>query len=223
MREPFQVWENVYQVGGSEVSGSGDCCVYLVKADGGLVLVDSGVGRNFKTLIENIENLGFSPENLKTVIATHRHIDHVGSIARLKAKLGVEVVAHKLDAEGIETGRQTCAELYGVSYDPCEVDREMEGERKTLELGKYDFNLLHIPGHTPGSIACYLDVRGKRVLFGQDIHGPYSFPDSDPSKAKTSLSKLLDLEAEILCEGHSGIYRPREEVERYIQSYLDIL
>jgi hypothetical protein len=61
---------------------------------------------------------------------------------------------------------------------------------------------------------------GKRVLFGQDVHGPYILKGSDPLQAKLSLQKLIDLEADILCEGHFGIYQPATEVKRYIEGYL---
>lgn len=64
----------------------------------------------------------------------------------------------------------------------------------------------------------------KRVLFGQDIHGPYYIAwGADPVRAVASLQKLLGLEADILCEGHFGIYQPGSEVTRYIEGYLSQL
>jgi glyoxylase-like metal-dependent hydrolase (beta-lactamase superfamily II) len=62
------------------------------------------------------------------------------------------------------------------------------------------------------------------VLFGQDIHGPY-FPHwgADLAAARRSLQKLIDLKADILCEGHFGIYRPAEQVERYIKQFIGSL
>ena len=65
---------------------------------------------------------------------------------------------------------------------------------------------------------------GKRVLFGQDIHGPY-VPEwgADPARARTSLGKLIELGADILCEGHFGIYQPADRVKKYIEGYLEEL
>ena len=82
------------------------------------------------------------------------------------------------------------------------------------------FQIIHIPGHTQGSIAIYVDME-KRILFGQDVHGPYC-PEwgADPEQAKISLQKLIDLETDILCEGHFGIYQPAAEVKRYIEGHL---
>jgi len=58
------------------------------------------------------------------------------------------------------------------------------------------------------------------VLFGQDVHGPYFLKGSSPEQARTSLRRLIDLEADILCEGHFGVYEPKEEVRRYIEGHL---
>jgi glyoxylase-like metal-dependent hydrolase (beta-lactamase superfamily II) len=102
------------------------------------------------------------------------------------------------------------------------VDIILLSDQVTLTFGNQEFHCLHIPGHTPGSIALYLDRKGKRVLFGQDIHGPFmkSF-GSDVGQWKTSMDKLLSLKADILCEGHFGIFPTPEKVEAYIKNYLE--
>ncbi len=64
-------------------------------------------------------------------------------------------------------------------------------------------------GHTPGSIALTVDSDGQKILFGQDIHGPFNEAwGSDLEQWKHSMQVLLDLQAVILCEGHFGIYSP---------------
>jgi len=221
MSRPRRIWQDVYQIGGSGISHPDDCSVYLVDA-GDLVMIDAGAGRSFDRLVDNIKSLDLKPENLKAVIVTHAHIDHIGALSRLHDRFGVEVIAHEMDSPGIESGRGIGAEFYGVDYTPCPVDRKVSGAEVSLDLGRHLFHLLHIPGHTPGSIAVYLDIAGKRVLFGQDIHGPYS-PQwgAEPAKAKQSLRKLIKLKADILCEGHFGVYEPAEAVENYIRQYLD--
>jgi glyoxylase-like metal-dependent hydrolase (beta-lactamase superfamily II) len=87
-------------------------------------------------------------------------------------------------------------------------------------LGDLQFSFLHTPGHTPGSICVYIDTADGRVLFGQDIHGPFSPAwGSDLAQWRRSMEKLLALRADVLCEGHAGVYRGNG-IERYIQSYL---
>lgn len=223
MSRPYRIWQDVYQIGGSGISHPDDCSVYLVDADD-LVMIDAGAGSSFDRLVDNIRSLSLSPEKLKMVIATHAHIDHVGALFQFRGRYGAEVVAHELDSPGIESGRGIGAEFYGVDYSPCPVDRMVSGAEASLSIGRHHFRLLHMPGHTPGSIAVYLDIAGKRVLFGQDIHGPYmSQWGAEPAKAKQSLRRLIELKADILCEGHFGVYQPAETVKNYIRQYMDSL
>ncbi len=223
MERPFEVCKDVYKVGGGSLSHSYDCAVYLVDA-GDLVLIDSGAGLSFDTLVNNIESLKFNSQNLKAVIATHGHIDHIGSLHRFKETFGTEVIAHEMDVAAIEEGTNTGAEAYHVVYHPCKVDRIIKGTETRIKFSRYELIVIHIPGHTPGSVAVYADIAGKRVLFGQDIHGPYN-PEwgADRVKAKMSLQRLIDVRADILCEGHFGIYTPADKIRQFISSYLQSL
>ena len=118
MSKPFQVWQDVYAVGGPDITDPSDCCVYLIDA-GELVLIDSGVGGSFDQLVDNIDILGFNPRQLKAIIVTHAHIDHIGALADFQQNYGVRLIAHELDVPAIETGTGTGAELYGAAYQPC--------------------------------------------------------------------------------------------------------
>ena len=220
MRKPFQVWEDVYAIGGPDLSGPADCCVYFI---GGRepVMIDAGAGNSFDRLVANIESLGFDPRKLAAIIITHAHIDHIGALGRFQEKFSIKLISHELDSEAIETGKGTGAEFYGVSYQPCKIDHKLTIAEENLTFGPHELRIIHIPGHTSGSIAVYVDMAGKRVLFGQDIHGPY-YPEwgADLANARASLRKLSELNAYILCEGHFGIYQPANEVKRYIEGYL---
>ena len=223
MSRPYKVCEDVYLVGSSDISHSMDCCVYLVDA-GEIVLIDAGAGQSTGRLVDNMQALGFRPERLSTVIVTHAHIDHIGSLYDLKQKYGIKIIAHELDSAAIESGKKVGAEHYGVKYQPCNIDTKLSGEDVNLKIGCCEFRFLHIPGHTPGSVAVMLETGGKKVLFGQDIHGPYHPAwGGEPEKAVNSLVKLRDLEADILCEGHYGIITPAIEVRAFIQEFMDNL
>lgn len=223
MQQPFRVWKNVYMIASSDISHPYDCCVYLLDFSE-LVIIDSGAGLSFDKIVSNIEMLGFEPKNIKAVLATHAHIDHIGSLRRFQLEYHAQIMAHELDADAIESGIGIAAEAYGVDYLPCTIDIRLAGDEQTLKFDNRELKIVHIPGHTPGSIAVYVDIDGKRVLFGQDIHGPY-IPEwgADRELAAASLQKLIDLKADVLCEGHFGIYQPAEEVRRYIEYYLDTL
>ena len=223
MVRPFEVYKDVFMIGGDTLSHSYDCAVYMINA-GDLVLVDSGAGLSFDVLVNNIQSLDFNPHKLKAVIATHAHIDHIGALQQFKETYDVQIIAHEMDTASIEEGVNTGAEVYGVTYRPCLVNRVIKGPESRLKFAKYELTVIHIPGHTPGSIAVYVDIEGKRVVFGQDIHGPYiSEWGADREKARSSLQKMIELKADILCEGHFGVYSPADKVEQYISTYLNSL
>lgn len=216
--DSLRVSQDICMVGGADLSHPYDCSVYLVDGGQDMVLIDSGAGEGYELIVDNIRSLGLQPEKLKAVIATHCHIDHIGALSQFRREFGVQVIAHELDTKAIETGIGSGAEYYGVGYQPCDVDVILRGSEGTVQCGRYDLKWIHIPGHTPGSVAVYLDA-GRRVLFGQDVHGPYFLKGSNTEQARISLQRLIDLEADILCEGHFGVYEPKEEVRRYIEGY----
>ena len=215
--------DGVYLIGGPNVSYSEDATVFIVDFGGELVMIDSGSGNSSRILVSNMEDAGLNPQDISTLILTHCHIDHIGSAPYFREKFGCKIIIHDLDADAIEEGDQvlTAANWYETTFPPTSVDKRLTGEQEVLQFGEEKLYCIHTPGHTPGSIALYLDREGKRVLFGQDIHGPFlSSFGSDIGMWKKSMEKLLALEADILCEGHFGIFRSKDKVEKYIKSYL---
>ncbi|PKN85992.1 MAG: Zn-dependent hydrolase [Deltaproteobacteria bacterium HGW-Deltaproteobacteria-1] len=219
-----EIAEGVYLIGGPNVTRPEDAAVYLVDFAGQLVMIDSGAGNSSSQLVRNIEMLGLNPAELTHIILTHCHIDHIGSAAYFREKYNSKIVIHELDATALETGDpiKTAANWYGTTFPPTRVDRKLKGAHEILKFGKEDLHCLHTPGHTPGSISVYLDRAGTRILFGQDIHGPFNRAfESDIQAWKKSMNVLLSLEADILCEGHFGIYQPKNKVRDYIERYLE--
>ena len=218
-----EVTKGVYLVGSSDISDSRDCSVYLLDL-GDLVLVDAGAGPGFNKIVANIEGLGFDPSTISTLILTHCHIDHVGGAYMFKEKYGPTIVMHDLDARVVEKGdsRMTAAFYYNIDFKPLPVDIRLTLDVEHLFVCDHDVVCLHTPGHTPGSMSLYLDLNGTRILFGQDIHGPFLKDFGSDLKAWTkSMNKLLALNADVLCEGHFGVYQPNAKVTEYIERYLE--
>jgi len=222
MARPFKVTNDVYCVGGEGISSSGDCMVYLIDCGNDeLMLIDSGL-TDPERILENIEGIGFDPMDVTHHIITHCHIDHIGNSARLKKLLQFRVYAHTPDSESIEKGGvETGADLYNVAYESVGVDVKLSKPNETLAIGKHHMNVLHVPGHTPGGICPYIDILGERVIFAQDVHGPvFEELGSDRRQFVESLKKERDLNADVLCEGHFGIYRGKDKVRKYIEGYI---
>lgn len=217
------VTEDIYQVGGADITDPRDCAVYLLDL-GELVLIDTGAGPSYDKIVRNIEDLGLNLTKLKTVILTHCHIDHIGGAPQFRDAFGAQIIMHHLDAEAVELGndRMTAAPWYNLSFPPMPVDVKLTKEEEHLRFGDQEIICLHTPGHTPGSLSVYLDRGDTRVLFGQDIHGPFSADfGSDLAAWRRSMERLLALEADILCEGHFGVYQPKKSVREYIKHYLE--
>ena len=215
--------KGVYLIGGPNISRSDDATVFIIDFDGELVMIDAGAGRSSRILERNIRDEGLDPKAITTLILTHCHIDHIGSAPYFRDSFGCRLLIHDLDADAVEKGDpiRTAANWYETTFPPTRIDRRLQGDQETLIFGKGELHCLHTPGHTPGSIAVYLDRDGERILFGQDIHGPFmSSFGSNIEHWKASMHRLLDLRADMLSEGHFGIFRPAERVEQYIRKYL---
>jgi len=223
MARAKEITAGVYQVGGDGLSRGEDCCVYLVDGGTESALIDTGAGRSASMIIDNIRAIGVELSSLKYIVVTHGHIDHIGGLAFLKEQLQAQVIAHQLELPAIEEGlpHLTAASWYGVKYEKVMVDQVLQGEEEIIKVGQLELVCLHTPGHTVGGISPYIDIGGKRVLFGQDIHGPFNEKwGSDLNQWELSMQKLIELKADILCEGHFGIYSPASAVRKYIEGYL---
>lgn len=223
MPKPYQIHQRIYIVGGPELTDRRDCCVYLVDGKSELALIDCGLGYSCRDILENIKKLGLNHAFLKYIIATHGHIDHIGGLYYFK-ELGAKIVCHELEKAAVSQGlpQLTASGYYQVKYRPVDVDMLLSEEIQSLKVGDITLHCPLTPGHTPGGISPYVDIKGTRILFGQDIHGPFN-PSwgSDIEKWKMSMKNLLALKADILCEGHFGVYRPAARVKEYIEYYLD--
>lgn len=222
--KPYKIAEGVYQIGGPRMTAPEDCCVYLVDGGGEMAVIDAGLGFSAPKLVDNIKALAKDPGAVKYLVATHGHVDHTGGLAYLKETLKAQVVVHRYDQAAVEGQNPvlTAADYYGVEYRPVKADIVLGGEEEALPLGGLQLVLLLTPGHTPGSMSLYVDTGGQMVLFGQDIHGPFDPAwSSDLEAWRKSMRRLLALKADVLCEGHFGVFQPASEVESYIRGYLD--
>jgi glyoxylase-like metal-dependent hydrolase (beta-lactamase superfamily II) len=218
----YEITNNVFLVGSSSKSHSYDCMCYLVKCPDGCVLIDTGAGLDTGKIENNIKSLGFE-KGPSGVILTHCHIDHVGGASYFKSKYGSKLYAADKDCDAIE-GRKlflVAADWYpGVNYNPVRIDVKLEMDCN-INISGRGFNIIATPGHTPGSLCVLIDDEGQKVLFAQDAHGPFVKEWGSDIKAwKESMDKLLSLDADVLCEGHYGIYY-KEQVREFIETQID--
>ena len=223
MQKTSRILPDVYLVGNFDISNPGDCMVYLVNCRSEMALIDAGASADIRKICKNIKRVGLDPEHISTLFITHCHLDHVGGAASFRKKYGCKTMAHELDSDALE---RADAELTGaVWYDqkliPCKVDVKLSGSDGHVSVGDKSFEWFHTPGHTPGSISILLNTSEGKILFAQDVHGPFmpQFRSNISDWAK-SMKKLIDLDFDVLAEGHFGIYRPKDRAVEYIKSYL---
>ena len=145
--EPFRVVGNLYYVGGYGL------CSYLITTPAGHILINSGIPGSMSSIRTSIESLGFKFSDIKILMATHAHWDHVGDMAALKKATGAPVMMHVGDIPMLEGGGNIdyrYREPQKQKYEPVKVDRALiDGDK--VKLGDTELTVLHHPGHTMGS------------------------------------------------------------------------
>ncbi len=218
-----KILSNLWQVGGPGFTSPDDAAVYLVRFGEKSVVIDAGCGTGIKALKDNIGKCLPEKFKVKYLFLTHCHFDHTGGAEAVRKEYGSEIVCHALDAVYLEGGDSevTAASWYGARMQPLPIDVKIGEDQQTIQVGDGEITAHHCPGHSPGSMVYATEMEGLRILFGQDVHGPLR-PSllSDPVAYQASLRKLLALDADILCEGHFGVYRGKEAVRKFIRSFI---
>lgn len=154
-------------------------------------------------LLASIEN-----KNVKYILLTHGHFDHIGGAKALKEKTGAKVVIHREDAPALNDGVLSLFKLqYPHKSTPkVEADVLVEDGSK-IPFANGEISVLHTPGHTRGGV-CYI-FESDRVLFSGDTlfkltAGRTDFKGGNPREELMSLAKIGDLEGDyIVYPGHN--------------------
>jgi glyoxylase-like metal-dependent hydrolase (beta-lactamase superfamily II) len=219
----MHITREIFQVGGGQLTAPEDAAIYLINFGGHAALVDAGSGRGQAKLLANIRGCGVEPTQIEYLLLTHCHFDHTGGGAALRELLDCPIVAHGLEAPFLERGDNavTAATWYGATLQAFQVDHKILGTEEVIPLGGRVIHAFHTPGHSPGSLVYVTESEGLKILFAQDVHGPLH-PDlkSEAQDYRRSLELLLSLEADVLCEGHYGIYQGKKAVVEFIHQFL---
>ena len=166
---------------------------YIVGSDSGREGIIIDPGDEADKILDAVKASGL---DIKMIVITHGHIDHVSAVKEVKEATGAEVAIHADDAGFLQDGR--AALFFDISYPVSPPDRLLKGG-DSIDVGGLHFEVIHTPGHSPGGI-CLL---GEGVLFSGDTLfnfgiGRYDFPGSSGSQLAESLRQLMTLPDEVI-------------------------
>jgi hydroxyacylglutathione hydrolase len=220
-----KITEDVYYIPGQDEFIPDSHAYVLGKPSSqNLSLIDAGLTGKGSYKIQSIEKAGIELSSIKRVIMTHTHLDHIGCFAEILKQLPwVELWAHRSEADLLEQGdersvygmdmfRGLCQGQFGLKPGAFkfQVNRKLQGG-ETLDLGNMTWEVIHIPGHSMGSIGLY--HRLMKILIPGDVVyadyaiGRFDLYGADAAGLKESLIRLAELEVDILLPGHNQIVK----------------
>lgn len=179
-------------------------CYIVADENGECVVVDPG--GEVDEITKLLEERGL---NLKMILNTHGHIDHIGGNAELRRRTGAKIGIHPIDAPMLGSTILCGAEWTGVPFEEHKEDFLFE-DGDVITVGGMNFRVLFTPGHSPGSCCLYLE--DKKVLFAGDLVfmdavGRWDLPGGNKETLFTSLKeKFLTLPDDVtVFSGHGAV------------------
>jgi metallo-beta-lactamase class B len=216
--EPFKIAGNIYFVGSRLHYPA-----YLLTTPEGHILIDTTFEEMVPDIVENIGKLGFKATDIKLMLASHAHHDHVGGHASMSEITGATVVSSAEDAKVIETGGKADFRS-GDPWAPAKVDRIIEDLEK-VSLGGTVLTMHLTPGHTRGCMTWTTQVeeRGKtydvvflcgvRMNDREPLIGNPDYPDMARDFAH-SIAILKTMPVDIYLGAHGYWFNIEEKVKR---------
>ncbi|MGC9072319.1 MAG: MBL fold metallo-hydrolase [Acidilobus sp.] len=201
----MEVLPGLYRVPVPETNGN----AYILVRNGLAAVIDTGIPGKASAILDEASRIGLAPSSIEAIILTHFHFDHSGSADELRRLTGAKVHIHEADAPYLQ-GLQPPPLPREAPREAVEAYRYFRPVKPDglLRDGDTVFGLrvIHIPGHTPGSIALY----DGRLLFSGDtlnfregrVQGPPPAFTTDMREAIRSLRRLLSLDFDVLLPGH---------------------
>jgi metallo-beta-lactamase class B len=212
--EPFRIVGPVHYVGTNELGA------YLITTPAGHILVDGGLPESAPLIEKSIRTLGLDPKDIKILLTTQAHFDHVGSMAHFQKLSGARVEVMDGDVPVLESGGKTDYLFGGAGsryyYAPVKVTRTLK-DGDTVSLGGVILTARRTPGHTPGSTTWLTTVKdgakSYQVVFaGSTSINPGTRLVKDPSYPgiaedfEHSFEVLESLAPDVFLAAHTGFF-----------------
>ncbi len=177
-------------------------------------LIDPGLGSFTPDLLQSLKLCGIDRQSIRYVINTHSHPDHFEGSVHFNGDKDVQIAMHEEEMEFMEGAGKQLYNLFGLN--PPNVNISMPLKAGDITLGDETFQILHTPGHSPGSICLYRPKTKALfcgdVIFDQNV-GRTDFAGGSGTKLKKSIVALSKLDVECLFPGHMGVVDRAENVQ----------
>jgi metallo-beta-lactamase class B len=210
-REPFKVFGNTYFVGPDGLSS------ILVVGDAGHILLDGGLEQSAALIDANIRKLGFKTEDVKLIVTSHGHYDHVGGVAALQRASGATVAASPSTAQALQRGENTPDDPqfgFGKAANGFPVVKNVKviKDNEVLRVGNISVTANFTPGHTPGSTAwtwrscegstCYNIVYADSLTAVSTDDFKYTAEPERVNAFRRSITRVGELPCDIVISTH---------------------
>ncbi len=158
--EPFRIAGNLYYV------GTYDLASYLIATGKGNILINTGLAASASQIKKNVETLGFKFNDIKILLTTQAHYDHMGAMAAIKKMTGAQLMVDGKEANVLASGGSSDYAMgtYGRSFAPVKADRLLH-DGDSITLGDMQLGMLHHPGHTMGSCSYVFTVKDEQKSY----------------------------------------------------------
>jgi glyoxylase-like metal-dependent hydrolase (beta-lactamase superfamily II) len=175
------------------------------------ILIDPGHQHLFGHVEDELKKLSLIPQDIDVVLITHGHPDHIEGI-RAFVETGCLIAVHKIEMDFIRQVAPHFGEALGVpDFEPDILLQEGD-----LAVGDIHLDIIHTPGHSPGSICIYWPERKALItgdlIFSQGI-GRTDLPGGNGETLKQSIKKVSTLDAHYLLPGHGDLISGPENVK----------
>lgn len=215
---PVRIHGNAYLVGTCGIAA------ILVTGRNGHVLIDGGTEKGAEVIAANVSQLGFKLTDVKFLLHSHEHIDHVGGIARLQQLTGAQLVASEDAAKVFASGVATTDDPQVGMHPPipiARVDRVIK-DGGSVQTRDHKFTATATPGHTPGALTwSWVSCDGgvcRNMVFADSLsaisRNDYKFSSHPAYVAafRGALAKLASLDCDILLTPHPSASAMKERM-----------
>ena len=160
--EPLRMAPGVWYV-----SGNDWVACYLIDTGDGLILIDTAMHETAYLMIENIRKLGYELTDIKKILLSHAHIDHIGAARTMKELTGAKIYLGERDLPFLHERRDLILNDGGYTCGEFEPD-ELYADDKPIVQGNVTIRTVSTPGHTPGCTSFFFEVQdetGKKFNF----------------------------------------------------------